>query len=258
MTDRSTRRLRAEILIVLGLSLGESAVFALWRIVERYLASRPIGQQTATLHPSASSLDVMDFLNQLLRIGFKILPVALALYLLGAGAVRARDRLGLVWTGRRASVFGDLARGALLAAAIGIPGLALYRAGRMLGQSVKIDTGGLPDAWWAIVVLLLSAAAAALLEETVAVGYLLTRLGDLQWRIPAMVVASALLRGSYHLYQGWPMAVGNVAMGIVFALAYLKFKRLGPLIAAHFLLDLVSFVGPEVVPESWIDWLHVA
>lgn len=258
MTDCPTRRLRAEILIVLGLSLGQSGIFAVWKLVERYLSSKPIGSQTTTLHPSASRLDAMDLVYQLLKIGFSIVPVALALYLLGTGFTRSRERLGLVWTPRWPTASRDLGRGVGLALVIGVPGLGLYVAGRLIGQGVAINTGGLPDAWWSVLVLVLSACAAGLLEETVAVGYLLTRLSELKWRIPTAVLTSAVLRASYHLYQGWPMALGNFAMGVVFALAYLKWKRLGPLIAAHILLDLASYIGPDIVPESWLDALHLA
>ncbi|MBN2177458.1 MAG: CPBP family intramembrane metalloprotease [Demequinaceae bacterium] len=258
MIEPTTKRLRVEVLIVLGLSLGQSGIFASWKLVERYLSPKPIGSQTATLRPSASTVDVMDLVYQLLRIGFSLVPVALAFFLLSSGLSRARDRLGLVWGRASASVPRDLLKGAGLAALIGIPGLGLYVVGRALGQNVKIDTSGLPEEWWAALVLILAALAAALLEETVAVGYLLARLGEMRWRVPAAITASALLRGSYHLYQGWPMALGNVVMGIVFALAYLRWKRLGPLIAAHAFLDLVSFVGPEIVPAEWLEALHLA
>jgi membrane protease YdiL (CAAX protease family) len=258
MIEPDTKRLRAEVLIVLGLSLGQSGIFAAWRLIERYLSPKPIASQTATLRPSASNVDVMDLVYQILRIGFSLVPVALVFYLLSTGVVRTRDRLGLVWGRASASVSRDLLRGAGLAALIGIPGLGLYVAGRALGQTVKINTSGLPDEWWSAVILILAALAAALLEETVAVGYLLTRLSETRLRVPMMVAASAVLRGSYHLYQGWPMALGNVVMGVVFALAYLRWRRLGPLIAAHAFLDLVSFVGPEIVPGSWLEALHLA
>ncbi len=259
MTGLTSKRLRAEVLIVLGLSLGQAGVFAIWRLIERYLAEAPIGSQTTTLHPSASEINVMDLVHQFLQIGFSLVPVALALFLLGNGTMRARERLGLVWNRRGpTSPHRDLARGCGLAAVIGIPGLGLYIAGRALGQSVRIDTSGLPDEWWAATVLILSALAVALLEETVAVGYLLTRLGEMKWRVPTAIAASALLRASYHLYQGWPMALGNLIMGLVFAAVYTRTRRLGPLIAAHALLDLVSFVGPEVLPDSWLDALNLA
>src|SRR5690606_26411725 len=105
-------------------------------------------------------------------------------------------------------------------------------------------------------ILLASAAVAGLLEEVVVVGYLVTRLQDLGWGAPAIIMASALLRGTYHLYQGWPMALGNVVMGVVFVAFYLRTKRLGPLIVAHWLLDVFSFVGPEFLPDEWLDALN--
>ena len=251
-------RLRAEVLLVLGLSLGESAVFAVWTLVKRYLATAPIGQQTTTLHPSATSLPIMDLIYQLLRIGFQVVPVALALYLLSAHGVSALRRLGLTWPRRARDASLDLGRGAVLAAAIGIPGLGLYVLGRAMGQTVRIDTSGLPDQWWKALVLILAALSVALLEEVIAVGFLVTRLRDLAWHPASAVVASALLRGCYHLYQGWPMALGNAVMGLVFAAYFAKKGRLAPLIAAHVLLDLVSFLGPELAPESWLTALRLA
>jgi len=252
----SRSRLRAEVLIVLGLSLGQSAIYAAVRLIERYLAPAPISTQTSTLNPSQSSIDYIDLLIQVLRIGFSLMPVALALYLLSAQGGSALRRLGLTGSGR--TWWRDLGWGAGLAAAIGLPGLALYAIGRALGQSVKLDTSGLPDQWWAAVILLMAAAAAAILEETVVVGFLVTRLQDMRWSVPAAIIASALLRGSYHLYQGWPMALGNVVMGLVFAWVYVRRDRLGPLIIAHMLLDSVAFIGPEVIPAHVLTSLGIS
>jgi membrane protease YdiL (CAAX protease family) len=58
-----------------------------------------------------------------------------------------------------------------------------------------------------------------------------------------VVAASALLRGSYHLYQGFGGFVGNAIMGVVFALVFLRTRRIGPLIVAHTLLDVVAYLG---------------
>lgn len=251
----SRSRLRAEVLIVLGLSLGQSGIYAAVRLVERYLAPDPIGGQTSTLNPSQSAINYIDLVIQVLRIGFSLMPVALALYLLSAHGTSALRRLGL--TGRGRAWWADLGWGVGLAAAIGIPGLGLYAVGRALGQSVKLDTSGLPDQWWAAVILLLAAAGAAILEETVVVGFLVTRLRDMRWSVPAAIVASALLRGSYHLYQGWPMALGNVVMGLVFAWIYVRRGRLAPLIIAHMLLDSVAFIGPELIPAHVLDSLGI-
>ena len=74
-------------------------------------------------------------------------------------------------------------------------------------------------------------------------GFLFERLRDLAWKPWTMVVVSALIRGSYHLYQGYGGFVGNVVMGLVFGWAYLRWKRVMPLVVAHVLLDIVSFVG---------------
>jgi len=246
----SKRRLRAEILIVLGLSLGQSGIYAIVKLFERYAATTPVKDQGTTLHPSYSRINYFDLIYQVLGIAFALVPVVLALYLLTAQGGRWQRILGL--TGPARAWWRDVAMGAILAACIGIPGLGLYYLGRAIGQNVHIDTSGLPSTWWASTILLTSAAAAAILEEVIVVGYLTTRLRQLNWGIPAVIIASALLRGSYHLYQGWPMALGNVVMGVVFAWVFIKWRRLGPLILAHFLLDFVSFVGPTVVPHAWL------
>ncbi len=251
----SRARLRAEIWIVLGLSLGKSAVYAVMTLIKRYAAETPIGDQVTTINPSRNDVPWLDFIYQLLAIGFSIMPVVLAIYLLAADGKPA-ERLGLTGPARR--WWGDLGVGVGLAALIGLPGLGVYFIGRALGQTVYVDTSGLPDQWWTATVLLLSAAAAAVLEEVVVVGYLVRRLQDLKWGPVAIILASAALRAGYHLYQGWPMALGNAAMGAVFAFVFLRRGRVGPLIAAHFLLDFVAFVGPEVVPASWLDALNAA
>ncbi len=250
-------RLRAEIWLVLALSLGRSAVYAVYSIIKSYQSAKPVAQQTTTLHPSLSGVPVWDLIYQLTGIVFSVIPVLLALYLLSAHGASARARLGLLWARVRDGAL-DLGRGAVLAAAIGIPGIGLYVVGRLIGQTVRVDTSGLPAQWWAAMVLILSALAVAFLEEVIAVGFLVTRLRDLAWSPWAAIVASALLRGSYHLYQGWPMALGNVVMGLVFAGYFVRKGRLAPLIAAHVALDLVSFLGPSLLPDSWLTALQLA
>ncbi|WP_062464920.1 CPBP family intramembrane glutamic endopeptidase [Demequina soli] len=256
VTLPSRGRMRAEVWIVLGLSLGQTAVYAAIRLIERYMSSTPISGQTTTLNPSRSSIDVIDLIRQLLSIGFALVPVALALYLLSQHGVSSRVRLGLVGPARR--WWGDVGWGMILAASIGLPGLALYAISRALGQTVTIDTSGLPSAWWSATILLLSAAAAGVLEEFVVVGFVLTRLRDLGRSPWTAIILAALLRGGYHLYQGWPMALGNVAMGLVFGFMYVRRGRLAPLVIAHWTIDAVSFIGPEVVPHAWLVSLGVA
>ncbi len=87
------------------------------------------------------------------------------------------------------------------------------------------------------------------------VGYLLTRLRQLGWALPAAIAASAALRGSYHLYQGFGAFVGNAVMGVAFALFFLRTRRLAPLIVAHTILDVVSFVGYALLADR-LPFLH--
>lgn len=241
------RRLTVEIWIVLGLSLGRSAVYALVDIVARLTAGPPLAQQTATLNASQSPRPYLDLTYQLLSIGFALVPVALALFLLSGQGRSAVRRIGL----DAVRPVRDLGIGVGLAAVIGIPGLGLYALGRLLGITVQVQASALNAAWWTIPVLVLAALQNALLEEVVAVAYLMERLRDLRWRTPLILAASALLRGSYHLYQGFGPFIGNAVMGLVFAEYYRRRRRVLPLVVAHMLLDVVAFVGYALVPAQW-------
>lgn len=232
---------------MLGLSLGQSALYSVVNIAARMTAGTPLAEQTATLNPSRSQRPYLDLTYQLLGIGFALVPVALALYLLSADGRSAVRRLGL--DGRRP--VRDLGVGLGLAAVIGLPGLGLYALGRAVGITVEVQASALNAAWWTVPVLVLSALQNALLEEVVAVGYLMERLAGLRWSPVAVVAASALLRGSYHLYQGFGPFVGNAVMGVVFAEYYRRRRRVMPLVVAHTALDVVAFVGYALVPAEW-------
>nr|WP_240675556.1 CPBP family intramembrane glutamic endopeptidase [Cellulomonas endophytica] len=232
--------------MVLGLSLGRSGVYAVVTLLDRLTREQALGAQTATLNASRSERPWLDLTLQLLSIAFALVPVALALYLLSASGRSALRRIGL----DRARPGRDLAVGVGLAAVIGLPGLLLYAVGRALGLTVEVQAAALDAAWWTVPVLVLAALQNALLEEVVAVAYLLERLRELRWGAPAVVVTSALLRGSYHLYQGWGAFVGNVVMGLVFAEWYRRRRRVAPLVVAHTLMDVVAFVGYALVPDD--------
>ncbi|MFC6019282.1 CPBP family intramembrane glutamic endopeptidase [Plantactinospora solaniradicis] len=265
----SRRVLGTEVLLVLGLSLGQSAVYSAVTIIARLTADRPLSQQTATLNASQSARPWLDLTYQLLGIFFALVPVLLAVHLLNRDRLLDRDgmlnRDGLVDQGRGGARWAlgldgrrpgrDLAWGAALAAAIGLPGLGLFWVAAHLGVNATVVPANLPDLWWAVPVLVLSAAQNAILEEVVVVGYLMTRLREMSWRIGAVIAASALLRGSYHLYQGFGAFLGNAVMGVVFGLFFLRTKRVLPLVVAHTLLDVVAFVGYALLPRSWFDWL---
>jgi uncharacterized protein len=235
----SRRPLRAEVWLVLGVSLGQSGVYALVSLIAALTAQKALSQQTATLNGSQSPRPYVDLTYQLLGIFFSLVPALLAVHLLQRDPGGARATLGL---DRRRPGF-DLGAGALLAALIGVPGLGLVYLARVLGISAQIVPAALPAIWWAIPVLVLSAAQNAVLEEVVVVGYLLNRLRELGWPAWRALVASALLRGSYHLYQGFGGFIGNAVMGLIFGYFYQRTKRVLPLVVAHTILDVVSFVG---------------
>ena len=71
------------------------------------------------------------------------------------------------------------------------------------------------------------------------VGYLLTRLRAARLVRRAAIALAAVLRGSYHLYQGFGAFVGNAVMGVVFGWFFLRTRRVMPLIVAHTILDMV-------------------
>jgi membrane protease YdiL (CAAX protease family) len=245
------RTVTVEIVIVLLLSLGQSAVYAVVSLIAKLTAGKPLSQQAAVLNQSQSPRPYLDLTYQLLGIVFALIPVALALYLLARDQLQPRRTLGL--TASRPGF--DLGWGTLLAAGIGIPGLLLVYVARLLGISADIVPAALQSVWWAIPVLILSAIENAVLEEVIVVGYLITRLRGLGMSLPWIIACSSVLRGSYHLYQGFGAFVGNAVMGVVFALFFLRTKRVMPLIVAHSILDTAAFVGYTLVPHSWLTWL---
>ena len=240
--DTSPRayRPRLELLLVLGVSLGQSAVYAVVSLADSLTQPTALNQQTQTLNPQQNARPWLDLIEQLLSIAFPLVPVLLALYLMGPGVLR---RIGLDL--RRPGF--DWGLGALLALCIGVPGLGLYFGAVALNLNVNIATSGIPPQWYAIPVLVLSALRASLQEEVLVVAFLCSRLRDARWAPWAVLLGSALLRGSYHLYQGFGGFVGNAIMGVVFVLVYRRWGRLGPLVVAHFILDLVSFVGYDLL-----------
>jgi len=248
------RRLRAEVWIVLGLSLGQSGVYAVVNIIARLTAEAPLRQQSTALNPSRSPRPYLDLTYQLLNIGFALVPVALALFLLSEPGRRATARIGLTFS----RPWRDLAVGIGLAALIGVPGLGLYALGRALGITVEVQAATLDQYWWTVPVLILAALKNAVLEEVIAAGYLIERLEQLGWRPATVVAASSLLRGSYHLYQGIGPGLANVAMGVVFAEYYRRRRRTMPLVVAHTLIDVVAFVGYSLLPESVLATLGLA
>lgn len=240
-----------ETALLLGVSLGASAVWSVLSLTRKLLAPGSLGEQTTAMNSTVTpGHPWLDLAYQLAGIVLALVPVALALHLLARQHPAPAHLIGL-----DASQPGrDLLRGAGLAAAIGLPGLALYLLARAAGLNTDVAASSLDQAWWVVPVLVLAAVQNAVLEEVVMVGYLFTRWREAGWSAARVVVLSALVRGSYHLYQGVGAFVGNVAMGLLLGVVYLRTRRVMPLVVAHALIDVVAFVGYAALAGR-VDWL---
>ena len=264
LPDPSARTVRWEIAIVLGLSLGRSAVYAVVQLIDKATRA-PLGEQTTVLNPTVNDRWIFDLVYQLLDIGFALVPVALVLHLMWLRGRNPFRTLGLDL--RRPGR--DLAWGVGLFLAMGLGTLAVYAGGRAAGITTAIVANAMDPSWYAVPVLLLSAARHALLEEVIVVAWMVDRLGYLQQlraaglarhpapalpspaatglflpvRVWTVVLALAVLRAGYHLYQGVGPGIGNALMGVVFTLFFVRHRRVVPLVVAHFLLDAVGFVA---------------
>ncbi|MEW2069339.1 CPBP family intramembrane glutamic endopeptidase [Streptomyces sp. NPDC007346] len=246
----SRRTLWSETVLVLALSLGASAVSALISFVGSLTRPGGLKDQAATLNGSyAPGRPWLDLAWQMFGIATALVPVALVAHLL----IREGASLRTVGFDRTRPWF-DLGRGTLIAAGIGSAGLAFYLVARATGFNLTVVPESLPDVWWKFPVLILSAAQNSVVEEVIVVAYLLRRLDQLGWTPMASLVASSVLRGSYHLYQGIGGFIGNLVMGVVFVLLYRRWGRVGPLVVAHTLLDIGAFVGYALLAGK-VDWL---
>jgi membrane protease YdiL (CAAX protease family) len=245
------RRLIQEVLLVLGLSLGASGIYAVLRFYVLATTGPLNSQSTGPLVGSAApGRPWVDLTYQVLNTARALLPVLLVIYFLHWGGERALRVLGIDLKDKAR----DLLRGAVLAALVGGTGLAFYLAARQAGFNLTVVAVDLPEVWWRFPVLVLKATQNAVLEEVVVGGYLLHRLAQLGWRPWTAVWASAILRGSYHLYQGLGGFVGNVVMGLLFARLYQRWGRTMPMIIAHALIDSVAFVGYALLRDR-VGWL---
>ncbi|MFC8047713.1 CPBP family intramembrane glutamic endopeptidase [Nocardia sp. NPDC057353] len=248
--DESERRaLRIEVVLVLALTFGANGLSAALSLLESALQPGGVGSRTVALNASRADLPLLDLAFQLLGVLRLAAWAALGLYLLWRSGIGPR-MVGLARDRWR----GDLLVGLGFTALIGIPGLGLYLVAHALGYSVTIVPSSLAEHWWRLPVLILSACANSAAEEILVVGYLLTRLRRLGWSENSSLLASALLRGSYHLYQGLGGGLGNVVMGLIFGRWWQRTGRLWPLLIAHALLDTIAYVGYTVL-RGHVGWL---
>nr|WP_206038427.1 CPBP family intramembrane glutamic endopeptidase [Rhodococcus sp. HNM0569] len=248
LDPRERRALWIEITIVLLVTFGASALSSLLSIADSLLTPGTLSDQTVALNAPRASDQLVDLARQLLGVLRLVAWGTLGLYLLWRGGVTLRQAgLGRF---RRP----DAAHGVGLAALIGLPGLGLYLVAQAVGANLTVAPSTIDDHWWRLPVLCLWAVANSGAEEILVVAYLLTRLRQLGWSDNSALAASALLRGGYHLYQGFGGGVGNIVMGAVFARYWQKTGRLWPLVVAHATIDVVAFVGYALLRDR-VGWI---
>lgn len=238
-SDRTA--LRWELLLVLGITFGTSGLRAIARLVEATVSPEALNEQKATLNQAQSVLPWLDPILQLLSSGVLFAWGGLAIFLL----LRHLPTPALVRSWRLRSR--DWLHGAGLAAIIGLPGLAFYLGAVHLGLSKQVVPTGLDESWWRIPLLILNSWANGFAEELVVVAWLSTRLRQLRISWAWVFAASALLRGSYHLYQGYSAGLGNIIMGVIYLWYFKRTGRIWPLVIGHGLIDTVAFVGYAVL-----------
>jgi membrane protease YdiL (CAAX protease family) len=223
------RTLAEEVLVVLSLSVLSSVAYAILSLVEAPVS----GVVVAAANPSNV------FARQLLGFAFGLAPVFLVVHLVR----RSGEGTAAIGLGEPQPAL-DAGRAAALALVIGAAGLAVYLGAVSLGVNRFVVPTPPLGHWWTVPALVLNAIEAAAVEEVVVLGYLVTRLQQLSWSPAQAVGASALLRGAYHLYQGWGGFAGNLAMGVVFGVLFLRWRRrTWPFLLAHALIDIGAGVG---------------
>lgn len=250
VTDPAQRRaLVIEIVLVLAVTLGLAGVRGLLALLDALLAPAPLPDQSVAINAPARQNALLDLAYQLTGVIQLVAWGGLGVYLLWRSGIAPRA-LGL----DRSTPGRDAWLGAGLAALIGVPGLGLYFVAHAAGLNLTVLPSALDDTWSQVPVLLASAVANALAEELLVVGYLLTRLRQLGRHEGVALLASAVLRGSYHLYQGLGGFLGNLVMGLVFGRVWQRTHRLWALVLAHTLIDVVAFVGYAVL-RGRVNWL---
>jgi membrane protease YdiL (CAAX protease family) len=251
---RGRPRYGLELVAVLAVSYGTAGLSSLLSFISAQVKiNHGIGFKhvaTGPIKPASTlAYQWLDILDQIVSILAGLAPALLAVVLLlrspggrglGVGLDRLRSR--------------EIAQGAGFAALIGIPGLGFVYVARQLGLNAEIVVTNFPDVWYRVPTLLLEAFQQGIAEEVVVCAFVLTRLRQLGWTDPRALVAGSVLRGSYHLYQGYGGFVGNAIMGLVFGWWFQRTRRVWPLIVAHSIIDAVSFIG-YVYLHGRVNWI---
>lgn len=242
-------RFGVEVLLVLGVSLGISALSSLINFADIQTRGG-FRHATASLNPSLAPRAWVDLSYQLLDVLNGVVPALLALYLLSRSPALAGFGIGF----DRLRLRLESLQGLGIAAAIGIPGLLLVILARHLGINAQLDASDIAHVWYRYPILIMDGIQNGVLEEVVMIGFLLTRFRQLNWPAGRAILVSALIRGSYHTYQGLGGFVGNLIMGALFGWWFTRTRRVLPLVIAHSVIDVVSFVGYAAL-HGRVGWI---
>jgi membrane protease YdiL (CAAX protease family) len=107
----------------------------------------------------------------------------------------------------------------------------LLHASKLVDQ---VPTGHVPTYYvaYGVVISLVT----SVTEEVFVNGYLITRLGQLEWTSRSALILSLVLRTSYHVYYGLGFIL-TIPFGWFVTRSFQKHRRLTRCIAAHFLFD---------------------
>lgn len=249
----SSRRITIEVLIVLAVSVGAAALRSILTLAMNLSLRIPLNLQTTALTPGGwSPSKILTLAYQAFVILQPLSWAVLVLFLLANVEPRIANPIASLGIDRRWS---SLGWGLLLALVVGVVGLVWYSFSVWIGINTVVRTSTQHASFTQYVVYVLSALENAGVEEIIVLGYLFTRLRQLQWTPGRIVVATAVLRGTYHLYQGFGGFIGNLVMGLLFGWLYVRYRRLTPLIAAHAFIDLATFFGAALLLPH-LGWLQ--
>jgi membrane protease YdiL (CAAX protease family) len=93
---------------------------------------------------------------------------------------------------------------------------------------------------------------AGVIEEMVVLGFVLVTLQQARRPLWEVVAVGLVLRATYHIYYG-PGVLGILVWASIFIWLYLRTRSLLPIMATHFMWDLVAFFG-----QRWTWIVYVA
>jgi membrane protease YdiL (CAAX protease family) len=169
----------------------------------------------------------------------KLTALLLLIYVLSRRSLRLRD-LGLRWSLREVGVGLLVAGVSFVAYTLGwtVVQLVHYRMVGLWVHPVVVRVLFARSSVPAIVSCLLN----PFFEELIVRAYLMTEVLDLTCSSTLAVALSVVFQFSYHLYQGWAVAISLSFQFLIFALYYALARRALPLIVAHSLFDFAGLV----------------